>query len=113
MKHELRQMRSQGSGAIVNCSSIGGLIGLPGRAVYHASKHGVLSLTKSAALEYATQGIRVNAVCPGTTPMVSLRTPRIVWMVRIHDDLYTRSVNGPEPPGSTAPEPLNRRARPP
>lgn len=73
LKHELRQMPAQGSGAIVNNSSLGGLVGLPERAAYHASKHGVIGLTKSAALEYAPHGIRINAICPGTieTPMVA------------------------------------------
>lgn len=76
MKYEIEQMLTQGGGAIVNTASIAGLVGIPGNIGYVASKHGVVGLTRAAALEYASQGVRVNAVCPGyvDTPLIEALT---------------------------------------
>jgi NAD(P)-dependent dehydrogenase (short-subunit alcohol dehydrogenase family) len=94
MKGELRQMVAQGSGAIVNCSSIGGLKGSRGRSAYSASKHAVIGLTRSAALDYAARGIRVNAVCPGM-----VNTPMAVFVTKNYDPEIVSRMVAQEPIG--------------
>jgi len=87
MKYELPQMVKQGGGAIVNLSSVAGVTGFPGHAAYTASKHGVIGLTKTAAIDYARKKIRVNAVCPAYT-----RTPMVERMVKEFPDLEKKLV---------------------
>lgn len=72
MKEEIESMLKHGKGAIVNVASVAGMMGFPGLPAYVVSKHGIVGLTKTSALEYAKQGLRINAVCPGVirTPMI-------------------------------------------
>ena len=90
MKHELLHMAAHGGGAIVNTGSIAGLVGLPTSSAYVAAKHGVLGLTKTAAIEYAADKIRVNAVCPGyirtkmTEEVMSRRGEALMAMIPFH-----------------------------
>jgi NAD(P)-dependent dehydrogenase (short-subunit alcohol dehydrogenase family) len=98
MKHEIAQMLRQGGGAIVNASSVLGLVGLSGRGDYVAAKYAVIGLTRTAALEYAQQGIHVNAVCPGY-----IMTPLIDGVLRREPERLARMV---------AAEPVGRLGQP-
>jgi NAD(P)-dependent dehydrogenase (short-subunit alcohol dehydrogenase family) len=102
MKHEIPYMLKQGGGAIVNTASNFGLVGSSGMPAYVASKHGVVGLTKTAALEYAKAGIRVNAVCPGPT-----QTPLVDRILRQQPQIANQIVEAIK-----AREPLGRMGRP-
>ena len=82
MRYEIIQMLKQGDGAIVNTSSQGGVTGFPGQAAYIACKHAVIGLTRTAAIDYAAKGIRINAICPG-----AIRTPMAEELIRRNPDL--------------------------
>ena len=95
MKYEIPQMLKQGGGAIVNMASVAGLVGLQGLPAYCASKGGVVQLTRTAALEYAKAGIRVNAVCPGV-----IRTPMVDRLIAAQPEME-EALTAMEPVGRT------------
>ncbi len=94
MKYEIMQMLKQGGGAIVNTASVAGLVGFRNLSAYNASKGGVVMLTKTAALEYAQKGIRVNAVCPGV-----IRTPMVARLIDSSPAYNERDLEQGEPVG--------------
>jgi len=101
-KHELRVMARQGSGSILNMASAAGIIGWPGASGYVAAKHGVVGLTRASALEFAAQGVRVNAICPSYT-----KTPMV-------DDLFENLLGGDpaQVDAAVAKHPIGRFADP-
>jgi NAD(P)-dependent dehydrogenase (short-subunit alcohol dehydrogenase family) len=93
MKHELPRMLERKRGSIVNCSSVAGLAGVARLPAYVASKHGIIGLTRAAALEYAREGIRINAVCPGV-----IRTAMVDRLIKAHPEMESQLIAG-EPMG--------------
>jgi NAD(P)-dependent dehydrogenase (short-subunit alcohol dehydrogenase family) len=96
MKHELRRMVEQGGGVIVNMASTAGLVGMPDRSIYTASKHAVIGLTKSAAAEYASSGVRINSLCPG-----AVKTPMLARMLE-RDPQLEKKLKAANPMGRLA-----------
>jgi len=94
MKYEIPHMLKNNGGSIVNMSSVVGLVGIPGWAAYVATKHGIVGLTKSVALEYAKANIRVNVVCPGT-----IRTPMLDRIISGEDHQFEAMVSAAHPMG--------------
>ncbi|WP_216905635.1 SDR family NAD(P)-dependent oxidoreductase [Nocardia noduli] len=92
MKYAIPAMLANGGGSVINTASTAGLVGQKGQAVYAAAKGGVVQMTKSVALDFATEGVRVNAICPGMT-----------WTALAH-----RGVGGPPPADSIPPQPMKR-----
>ena len=91
MRYQIPQILKAGGGAIVNCASVAGLVGAPNLSAYVAAKHGIVGLTKAAALEYARAGIRINAVCPA---MIDTPMSRAALSPEVRDMMMTQSPMG-------------------
>jgi NAD(P)-dependent dehydrogenase (short-subunit alcohol dehydrogenase family) len=102
MKYEIQQMLTQGAGVIVNNSSLSGLIGVPGTGPYTASKHAVMGLTRSAALDYAKQGIRINAVNSGFTRGTEIVTPQSLQEMGVTLEQFESMMSSSVPMGRMA-----------